>query len=50
VLLRQRALVTPACGLARHDEAQAALALRLTAALGERIAAGTERAAHRMNG
>jgi hypothetical protein len=50
VLLRQRALVTPACGLARHDEAQAALALRLTAALGERISAGTERAAHRMNG
>lgn len=41
VLLRQRALVTPACGLARHDEPQAALALRLTAALGERIAAGT---------
>ena len=50
VLLRQRALVTPACGLARHDETQAALALRLTAALGERISAGTERAAHRMNG
>ena len=47
VLLRQRALVTPACGLARHDEAQAALALRLTADLGERIAAGTERTVHR---
>lgn len=41
VLLRRRALVTPACGLARHDEAQAALALHLTAALGERVAAGT---------
>ncbi len=41
VLLRRRALVTPACGLARHDVAQATLALRLTAALGERIAAGT---------
>jgi methionine synthase II (cobalamin-independent) len=50
VLLRQRALVTPACGLARHDEAQAALALRLTAALGERIAAGTARAGHRISG
>lgn len=41
VLLRRRALVTPACGLALHDENQAALALRLTAALGSRIAAGT---------
>jgi hypothetical protein len=41
VLLRRRALVTPACGLARHDVAQAALALRLTAALGDRVAAGT---------
>ena len=41
VLLRRRALVTPACGLARHDPAQAALALRLTAALGARVAAGT---------
>jgi len=41
VLLRRRALVTPACGLARHDEAQAALALHLTAELGERVAAGT---------
>jgi hypothetical protein len=41
VLLRRRALVTPACGLARHDIAQAALALRLTAALGARIATGT---------
>lgn len=50
VLLRQRALVTPACGLARHDEAQAALALRLTAALGERIAAGPVRAGHRVSG
>jgi hypothetical protein len=41
VLLRQRSLVTPACGLARHDTAQAELALRMTAALGERIAQGS---------
>ena len=41
VLLRRRALVTPACGLARHDEDQAALVLGLTVALGERVAAGT---------
>lgn len=41
VLLRRRAIVTPACGLARHDVAQATLALRLTAALGARVAAGT---------
>jgi len=41
VLLRRRALVTPACGLAHHDEVQAALALRLTAAIGARVAAGT---------
>jgi hypothetical protein len=41
VLLRRRALVTPSCGLARHDVAQATLALRLTAALGERVASGT---------
>jgi hypothetical protein len=49
VLLRQRALVTPACGLARHDETQAALALHLTASLGERIAAGTLTAGHRVS-
>lgn len=49
VLLRQRALVTPACGLARHDETQAALALHLTAELGERIAAGTLAAGHRVS-
>jgi hypothetical protein len=41
VLLRLRALVTPACGLARHDETQAELALRLTASLGDRIAQGS---------
>ena len=41
VLLRQRALVTPGCGLARHDLAQATVALQLTAALGERIRQGT---------
>ena len=41
VLLRRRALVTPACGLALHDVDQAALVLRLTAALGQQIAAGT---------
>jgi hypothetical protein len=41
VLLRQRSLVTPACGLARHDTTQAELALRMTAALGERIAQGS---------
>lgn len=43
VLLRRRALVTPACGLARHDERQAELALHLTAELGARIAAGAAR-------
>jgi hypothetical protein len=41
VLLRRRAIVTPACGLARHDVAQATLALRLTADLGTRVATGT---------
>jgi hypothetical protein len=41
VLLRQRALVTPGCGLARHDIAQATIALQLTVALGERIRQGT---------
>lgn len=40
VLLRQRALITPACGLVRHDEAQVALALRLTTILAGRVAAG----------
>jgi len=50
VLLRRRALVTPACGLARHDVAQAALALRLTAALGARVAAGTSERARRTGG
>jgi hypothetical protein len=41
VLLRRRALVTPACGLAMHDVNQAELVLRLTAALGDRVATGT---------
>jgi hypothetical protein len=50
VLLRRRALVTPACGLARHDPAQAALALRLTSALGARIAAGTVEVDRRRTG
>lgn len=50
VLLRQRALVTPACGLARHDPAQAELALRLTAALGERIGVGGMHAGNRVSG
>lgn len=50
VLLRRRALVTPACGLAHHDETQAALALRLTAALGARVAAGTVDEQHRLGG
>jgi hypothetical protein len=50
VLLRQRSLVTPACGLARHDETQAELALRLTAALGDRISQGTFDAGHLVSG
>jgi methionine synthase II (cobalamin-independent) len=50
VLLRRRALVTPACGLARHDQSQAVLALRLTAALGSRVAAGTHDVARRTGG
>lgn len=50
VLLRRRALVTPACGLARHDVAQATMALRLTAALGDRVAAGTVTADRRTGG
>lgn len=50
VLLRQRALVTPGCGLARHDETQAALAMHLTAALGDRIADGSFDAGHQVSG
>jgi hypothetical protein len=50
VLLRRRALVTPACGLARHDLVQATLALRLTAALGARVAAGTVDESRRTGG
>jgi hypothetical protein len=50
VLLRQRALVTPACGLARHDATQAELALRLTAALGDRIAQGSFDAGNLVSG
>jgi hypothetical protein len=44
VMLRSRAIVTPACGLALHDESCAALALRLTAAIGDRIALGSPEA------
>ncbi|MBA2283609.1 MAG: hypothetical protein H0W25_20555, partial [Acidimicrobiia bacterium] len=50
VLLRRRAIVTPACGLARHDLAQATLALRLTADLAARVAAGTLSEDHRARG
>ena len=35
--LRTQALVTPACGLAMHDETQAALVLRLTNELADRV-------------
>jgi hypothetical protein len=35
--LRNQALVTPACGLALHDEAQAALVLRLTNEVAARV-------------
>ncbi len=35
--LRQQALITPACGLARHGTTQAELALRLTGELAERV-------------
>ena len=38
VLLRARALVTPACGLAGHGVSQAARALRMTKTLSDRIA------------
>jgi hypothetical protein len=44
LLLRERALVTPACGLAGHGPSQADRALHLTAQLGERV---RERAASR---
>lgn len=37
VPLRERALVTPACGLAGHDEAQADLVLNLTAQVAQRV-------------
>jgi methionine synthase II (cobalamin-independent) len=37
LLLRERALVTPACGLAGHGTSQADRALRLTAQLGDRV-------------
>ena len=37
VLLRTQAIITPACGLALHDEAQAALVLRLTNEIAERV-------------
>lgn len=48
MLLRQRALVTPACGLAGHGVSQAARALRLAGQLGNRVAdlaAGARRSA-----
>ena len=35
--LRERALVTPACGLAGHGPSQAERVLTLTAQLGERV-------------
>jgi hypothetical protein len=38
ILLRQSALVTPACGLAGHGVSQASRALRLACELGERVA------------
>jgi hypothetical protein len=37
VRLRTQALITPACGLALHDEAQAAQVLRLTNEIAERV-------------
>jgi len=50
VLLRQRAMVTPACGLGRHDPTQAELAMRMTASLGERISQGSFDAGHEVSG
>jgi hypothetical protein len=37
VLLREQSLITPACGLASHDEVQAAQILSLTNQLSRRV-------------
>jgi hypothetical protein len=37
VLLREQSLITPACGLAGHDEPQAAQILSLTNQLSRRV-------------
>jgi methionine synthase II (cobalamin-independent) len=42
VLLREQALVTPACGLALHGEAQADLVLRLTNQVARRLGTQTQ--------
>jgi methionine synthase II (cobalamin-independent) len=42
VLLREQAIVTPACGLALHGEAQADLVLRLTNQVARRLATQTQ--------
>ena len=42
VLLREQALITPACGLALHGEAQAELVLRLANQLARRLRTQTE--------
>ena len=42
VLLREQALVTPACGLAMHGEAQADLVLRLTNQVARRLGTQTQ--------
>jgi hypothetical protein len=39
VLLRERSLVTPACGLARHREDQAETVLRLVGEVSDRVRA-----------
>jgi hypothetical protein len=42
VLLREQALITPACGLATHGEAQADLVLRLAGQVARRLRTQTE--------
>ena len=42
VLLREQAIVTPACGLAMHGEAQADLVLRLTNQVARRLGTQTQ--------
>ena len=42
VLLREQAIVTPACGLATHGEAQADLVLRLTNQVARRLGTQTQ--------